>query len=364
MPPARWLLLATAALLPPPTSSFHGAVPSAVHRRRRTAATTTTALSARPKRGKAESDVAFIKNTELSNDTPETDDEFLSAFFGDAELGFGVTAEDVADAIEDRAAGLVEDREDDLPEAPKAAVPKAARKALPHIAVVGAPNVGKSTLVNRLADGGQTDLSAAITADEPGVTRDRTYREGQWNGYRYQVVDTGGLVFDDKEGETYVDDIKSQAAIALDEAAAAVFVVDGKMGATGFDENVAAWLRRDVCKTTPVMVAVNKCESEMTGDAQAGACPAFSSSACACACALRRSRCCSSLPLCPLTAPPPPFPQPSSTASASASPCPSRPSTGRAWPSCSTWSWTSCGWPTTPTAAGSTSGAATRRTAR
>jgi GTP-binding protein len=131
--------------------------------------------------------------------------------------------------------------------------------SLPIVAVIGRPNVGKSTLVNRLA--GVTD---AIVHDEPGVTRDRTYRPGFWRDREFLVVDTGGLVFDDDT--EFLPLIREQAMAALTEAKAAIFVVDGQEGPTPADETVAEWLRQ---QSVPVFLAVNKCESPQQGIIQA-----------------------------------------------------------------------------------------------
>jgi GTPase len=126
---------------------------------------------------------------------------------------------------------------------------------LPIVAVIGRPNVGKSTLVNRLA--GAMD---AIVHDEPGVTRDRTYRRAFWQNREFIVVDTGGLVFDDET--EFLPLIREQALAALKEASMAIMVVDGQAGATAGDEEIATWLRHH---PVPVLLAVNKCESETTG---------------------------------------------------------------------------------------------------
>lgn len=131
--------------------------------------------------------------------------------------------------------------------------------ALPTVAVIGRPNVGKSTLVNRLAGNQQ-----AIVFDEPGITRDRTYQMAFWQDRDFQVVDTGGLVFNDDT--EFLPLIREQAALALEEAAVAVFVVDGQNGLTPADEEIAEWLRR---QKVPVLLAVNKCESADKGLAQA-----------------------------------------------------------------------------------------------
>lgn len=123
----------------------------------------------------------------------------------------------------------------------------------------GSPNVGKSTLVNRLA-GEQT----AIVHDEPGVTRDRTYRNAFWSDREFLVVDTGGLVFNDDT--EFLPLIRQQALTALSEACAAIFVVDGQAGPNSADEEIAEWLRQ---QPKPVLLAVNKCESPDQGLIQA-----------------------------------------------------------------------------------------------
>ncbi|WP_199249721.1 ribosome biogenesis GTPase Der [[Phormidium] sp. ETS-05] len=130
---------------------------------------------------------------------------------------------------------------------------------LPVVAIIGRPNVGKSTLVNRL--GGQRD---AIVHDEPGVTRDRTYRPSYLQDRDFMVVDTGGLVFDDET--EFLPLIRQQVMTALNEASAAIMVVDGQTGLTAADREIADWLRH---QTVPVLLAVNKCESETEGLAQA-----------------------------------------------------------------------------------------------
>jgi GTP-binding protein len=137
------------------------------------------------------------------------------------------------------------------------------RGKLPVIAVVGRPNTGKSTIVNKLTD---SFKDGAIVHDEPGITRDRTYRLGSWQEYNFQVIDTGGIVFDDTEDE-FAEQITAQALIAIDEATAVMMVVDGQTGLSTMDEALAKWLRRN-CKL-PVYLCVNKCESHKIGIAQA-----------------------------------------------------------------------------------------------
>ncbi|NEQ65156.1 MAG: ribosome biogenesis GTPase Der [Symploca sp. SIO2D2] len=130
---------------------------------------------------------------------------------------------------------------------------------LPIVAVIGRPNVGKSTLVNRLAG-----VNDAIVHDEPGVTRDRTYRNAFWQDREYSVVDTGGLVFDDDT--EFLPLIREQAMAVLQEASVAILVVDGQMGLTAADEALTNWLRQ---QSVPVLLAVNKCESPQQGLIQA-----------------------------------------------------------------------------------------------
>jgi GTP-binding protein len=106
----------------------------------------------------------------------------------------------------------------------------------------------------------------AIVHDEPGITRDRTYRSGMWNDYNFQCVDTGGIVFDDTE-DIFADKITQQALLALNEATAAIMVCDGKEGVNPLDLVLADWMRRN--NKVPLYLAVNKCESETQGIAQA-----------------------------------------------------------------------------------------------
>jgi GTP-binding protein len=128
------------------------------------------------------------------------------------------------------------------------------------VAIIGRPNVGKSTLVNRLAG-----VQEAIVYDTPGVTRDRTYKPAFWGDRDYLVVDTGGLIFDDDT--EFLPYIREQAMMALTEASAAVMVVDGQEGPTEADREIAQWLRQQ--HSVPVLLAVNKCESPDQGLIQA-----------------------------------------------------------------------------------------------
>jgi GTP-binding protein len=123
--------------------------------------------------------------------------------------------------------------------------------SIPIVAVVGRPNVGKSTLVNRLVQG-----SDAIVHAMRGVTRDRSYHKTDWNGREFMLVDTGGieLATDDAFGES----IRRQAIIAAEEADAILFVVDGKAGITAGDEDVAHILQKT---QRPVFLLVNKSDT-------------------------------------------------------------------------------------------------------
>ncbi len=131
--------------------------------------------------------------------------------------------------------------------------------SLPIVAIIGRPNVGKSTLVNRLS--GEQE---AIVHDQPGMTRDRTYRPAFWQDREFQVVDTGGIVFDDDT--EFLPLIREQAMLALAESSVAILVVDGQTGPTPGDEEIAQWLRQ---QPVPVLLAVNKCESVEQGLIQA-----------------------------------------------------------------------------------------------
>jgi GTPase len=120
----------------------------------------------------------------------------------------------------------------------------------PTVAVVGFPNVGKSTLVNRLVGG-----SEAVTAPEPGVTRDRKRLATEWNGVAFELVDTGGVDLGD-EAEL-ARDVQAQARVAIAEADAILLVVDGRAGLRSGDADLAKTLRGS---QVPVIVAVNKAD--------------------------------------------------------------------------------------------------------
>lgn len=139
----------------------------------------------------------------------------------------------------------------------------------PIVALVGRPNVGKSTLFNRLVG-----ERLAIVDDVPGTTRDRIYAECTWNGRSFGVVDTGGI--DPTHGgkavlsvgsADFIAEIKNQAMAAIEEADAVLFLVDGESGVTPPDREVAATLRRhqtrrqDGSLHPPILLVVNKCET-------------------------------------------------------------------------------------------------------
>ena len=121
------------------------------------------------------------------------------------------------------------------------------------IAIVGRPNVGKSTLFNRL-----TQSRSAIVDETSGVTRDRNYGTGDWNGKEFSVIDTGGYLIDDEDH--FNQEIRRQVELAIDEADVILFMVDGKDGLNSMDEDVAHLLRRS---DKPVFLVVNKIDSSL-----------------------------------------------------------------------------------------------------
>jgi len=128
---------------------------------------------------------------------------------------------------------------------------ESAAPRLPRVAVVGYPNVGKSTLVNRLAGGRE-----AVVHEEAGVTRDRKEIEADWNGVAFLLVDTGGV--DLAEDDDLARPVQRQARAALAESDLAVLVVDARCGLRPGDEELAAELRRAASRGTLVLVAANK----------------------------------------------------------------------------------------------------------
>jgi GTPase len=123
---------------------------------------------------------------------------------------------------------------------------------LPIVAIVGRPNVGKSTLFNRIVGSRR-----AIVGDEPGITRDRLYGDADWNGHRFRVVDTGGILPEEKD--LIPAEIFRQARVALEESAAIIMVVDGRSALAGPDLELVRLLRK---ANRPLFLAVNKVDSE------------------------------------------------------------------------------------------------------
>ena len=119
------------------------------------------------------------------------------------------------------------------------------------IAIVGRPNVGKSTIFNRIAG---TRIS--IVEDTPGVTRDRIYAAGEWTGHAFRLIDTGGIQLAD---QPYQKEIQAQVSIALEEADVILFVVNGKFGMTDDDVYIARMLQKS---NKPVVLAVNQIDDE------------------------------------------------------------------------------------------------------
>lgn len=119
------------------------------------------------------------------------------------------------------------------------------------VAIVGRPNVGKSTLFNRLVGGKE-----AIVDSQPGVTRDRIYGMSDWNGKRFMLIDTGGFIPGTED--TMEKAIREQALIAVEDADSIIFVCDGKDGITSFDQDIAKILRTS---SKPITLVINKCDN-------------------------------------------------------------------------------------------------------
>jgi len=123
---------------------------------------------------------------------------------------------------------------------------------IPTIAIVGRPNVGKSTLFNRIVGSRR-----AIVGDEPGITRDRLYGDAEWEGRLLRIVDTGGILPEEKD--LIPSEIYRQARVALNESAAIIMVIDGRTGLAGPDLELVRLLRK---ANRPLFLAVNKVDSE------------------------------------------------------------------------------------------------------
>ena len=126
-------------------------------------------------------------------------------------------------------------------------------KKLPSVVIVGRPNVGKSTLFNRL-----TGTRRSIVTDEPGITRDRIYGVAEWQGHTFEVVDTGGIVPDDKAA--IPREIFRQARVAIDLASLLLLVVDSRAGVMPLDQELALLLRRT---GKPLAIVANKIDTQM-----------------------------------------------------------------------------------------------------
>lgn len=119
------------------------------------------------------------------------------------------------------------------------------------VAIVGQPNVGKSSLFNRL-----TKSRTAIVTDEPGTTRDRQYGKSEWNGITFSVVDTGGWV--DNSDDVFEGEINRQVEIAIEEADLILFMVDIQAGLGDLDQSIAQLLRQT---SKPVLLVANKSDN-------------------------------------------------------------------------------------------------------
>ena len=125
---------------------------------------------------------------------------------------------------------------------------------MPIVSIIGRPNVGKSTLFNKIVG-----KKVSITEDTPGVTRDRIYQPASWLNYKFLLVDTGGL--DLKDEDIFMSSIKAQIDIALETSDVVIFLVDGAEGLNPTDVEISHFLRKT---KTKVVLAVNKYDSKIT----------------------------------------------------------------------------------------------------
>ena len=123
----------------------------------------------------------------------------------------------------------------------------------PLVAIVGRPNVGKSTLFNRIVG-----HRLAIVEDTAGITRDRMYAEAEWSGREFVVIDTGGILMN--EQDPLKAEVSAQAQVALEEADVVLFMVDATVGVLGADEDIARQLRRS---PKPILLVANKADNEV-----------------------------------------------------------------------------------------------------
>ena len=133
---------------------------------------------------------------------------------------------------------------------------RAAAQKLPIVAIVGRPNVGKSTLFNRLVG-----ERRAIVDDAPGITRDRNYAEAEWSGRRFLLIDTGGM--ESESGDSLERSVQAQSRLAVAEADVIIFLFDGKMGLSPLDREAVDELRG---ARKPIFFAVNKLDSHRRAD--------------------------------------------------------------------------------------------------
>ena len=126
----------------------------------------------------------------------------------------------------------------------------------PLVAIIGRPNVGKSTLFNRI-----TESRKSIVGDEPGITRDRIYGEVSWRAKTFELVDTGGIVPDDEA--VIPANIFKQAGQAIAQAQSIIWVVDARAGITPLDEEIGILLRN---LSKPVFIAANKSETKKVAE--------------------------------------------------------------------------------------------------
>ena len=123
--------------------------------------------------------------------------------------------------------------------------------ALPVVAVVGRPNVGKSTLFNKLVG-----VRLSIVEDTPGVTRDRIYSECEWQDHKFMLVDTGGI--EPRTEDIIMAKVRSQAELAIEKADVIIFVTDIRSGVTSADAEIATMLLKS---SKPIVLCVNKCDT-------------------------------------------------------------------------------------------------------